>query len=45
MKFMKWAEQVKNRLNWKDIEERAKAVSQCSTIEEEAVEEHEEDEY
>jgi hypothetical protein len=35
MKLMKWAEQVQDRLKWKDIVGEAKTIS-CSTIEEES---------
>jgi len=28
MKLMKWAEQVQDRLNWKDIVEKAKTLSE-----------------
>jgi hypothetical protein len=44
MKLMKWAEQVQDRLKWKDIVEKGKTVRSCSAIEEEEQQEQEEQE-
>ena len=35
MKLVKWAEQVQDRLKWKDIVERPRLSQSCSAIEEE----------